>query len=72
MVQVWSNDIYRAAVHRVLAMDRLDRYSLPFFFNPDYSTGVFPLASMVDDFRPAKYRAVPWGEFRPRRRRRLR
>ena len=27
MMQVWSNDIYQAAVHRVLAMEKRDRFS---------------------------------------------
>jgi len=67
MIQVWSNDIYHAAIHRVLAMDRLDRYSLPFFFNPAYEAVVFPLAATVDDSRPANYRGIPWGEFRRKR-----
>jgi len=67
MIQVWSNDIYRAAIHRVLAMDRLDRYSLPFFFNPNYDAVVSPLATTLDHSRPANYRGIPWGEFRRRR-----
>jgi isopenicillin N synthase-like dioxygenase len=67
MIQVWSNDIYRAAIHRVLAMDRLDRYSIPFFFNPAYDAVVSPLEATVGDSRPANYRGIPWGEFRRRR-----
>lgn len=30
-VQVWTNDRYRAAVHRVLPMTRRDRTSIPYF-----------------------------------------
>lgn len=67
MIQVWSNDLYRAPVHRVSAMDRADRYSLPFFFNPAYDTVVAPLEATVNDSRPANYRAISWGEFRRRR-----
>ena len=33
MMQVWSNDIYQA-IHRGLAMDSKERYSLLFFFIP--------------------------------------
>jgi isopenicillin N synthase-like dioxygenase len=61
MVQVWSNDLYRAPVHRVLAMDRADRLSVPFFYNPSYSAQVAPLVG-----EPA-YRPIDWGEFRRRR-----
>ena len=38
MMQVWSNDVYHAPLHRVLAMDVCDRYSLPFFFDPGTHT----------------------------------
>ncbi len=67
MMQVWSNDIYRAAVHRVLAMDERDRYSIPFFFNPAAGTEVNPLPSVVTAERPARYRTVNWSDFRGQR-----
>lgn len=67
MMQVWSNDIYRAAMHRVLAMNSKDRFSIPFFFNPAGDTIVEPLPSTVDGARPARYRPIDWSEFRARR-----
>jgi isopenicillin N synthase-like dioxygenase len=67
MVQVWSNDRYRAPVHRVLAMNRSDRYSLPFFFNPGYEAVVAPLPTVVSASRPALYSGFSWGEFRRKR-----
>lgn len=67
MMQVWSNDIYQAAIHRVLAMDSRDRYSIPFFFNPSAQTEVAPLPSVVSDERPARYRAISWSDFRGKR-----
>jgi isopenicillin N synthase-like dioxygenase len=67
MMQVWSNDIYQAAIHRVLAMDAFDRYSIPFFFNPSESTSVSPLPSVVSSGRPSRYRAIQWSEFRGQR-----
>ena len=67
MMQVWSNDIYRAPVHRVLAMDARDRCSIPFFFNPTADTEVSPLPSVVTDERPARYRTISWAEFRSKR-----
>jgi len=66
-MQVWSNDSYQAAVHRVLPMESTDRYSIPFFFNPAAATEVSPLPSVVSDERPARYRPVNWAEFRGRR-----
>ena len=67
MMQVWSNDIYRAAIHRVRAMHERDRYSIPFFFNPSAETVVSPLPSTVSEARPARYRPIRWSEFRARR-----
>jgi len=67
MMQVWSNDIYQAAIHRVLAMEQKDRYSIPFFFNPSAATEVSPLPTVVTDERPAQYRTINWSDFRGKR-----
>jgi isopenicillin N synthase-like dioxygenase len=67
MMQVWSNDLYRAAIHRVLAMDTKDRYSVPFFFNPSARTTVEPLPSTVNENKPSHYRPIDWAEFRSKR-----
>lgn len=67
MMQVWSNDIYQAATHRVLAMESLDRYSIPFFFNPAAHARVSPLPTVVSDSRPGAYRSIDWAEFRGKR-----
>ncbi len=67
MMQVWSNDTYQAATHRVLAMENCDRYSIPFFFNPAAGARVSPLPTVVSDSRPAGYRPIDWAEFRGKR-----
>lgn len=64
IVQVWSNDQYRASLHRVAANADAERFSAPFFFNPAYETNYAPLPATVDRTRPARYRAINWGEFR--------
>lgn len=64
MIQVWSNDKYRAALHRVQAMNSVDRYSFPFFYNPAYSAVVAPLECAQS---PLHYQGIDWGEFRRRR-----
>jgi isopenicillin N synthase-like dioxygenase len=61
MVQVWSNDRYRAPPHRVLAMDWHERISIPFFYNPSYEADIHPLVG------EPRYRPLNWGEFRRRR-----
>jgi isopenicillin N synthase-like dioxygenase len=64
IVQVWSNDRYRAALHRVRASVDRARYSVPFFFNPAGHTIYAPLPTTVDRLSPPRYRPIRWGEFR--------
>ena len=65
MMQIWSNDRYRAARHRVRPTTDRPRYSIPFFFNPAYQTEVVPLVETGTE--PPRYRAVNWGHFRQAR-----
>jgi isopenicillin N synthase-like dioxygenase len=67
MMQVWSNDIYKAAIHRGLAMESRDRYSIPFFYNPSATTKVSPLSTVVSEERPKRYNTITWSEFRGKR-----
>ena len=67
MAQVWSNDAYRAPLHRVLAMEAQERLSLAFFFNPAYSAVISPLPATLRSDAPALYRDISWSEFRRRR-----
>ena len=63
-MQVWSNDIYRAAVHRVVPMASIGakhRYSTPYFFNPDKDAILEPLAS-ISAAEP-KYRSFTWQDY---------
>jgi isopenicillin N synthase-like dioxygenase len=64
IAQIWSNDEYRAGLHRVVASVEEPRYSIPFFLNPEYRTEYAPVPNMVTGDRPACYRPVNWGEFR--------
>jgi isopenicillin N synthase-like dioxygenase len=64
MAQVWSNDRYPAPLHQVLAMERHERLSLAFFFNPAYGAVIRPLPATVGATTPARYRDLSWSEFR--------
>jgi len=64
VVQVWSNDRYPAALHRVLASREALRYSAPFFFNPSADATYAPLTTACSDDDPPHYRPINWGEFR--------
>ena len=58
IVQVWSNDLYPAPLHRVIASPRAERYSAAYFFNPAYETHYAPFSA------PARYEPIHWGRFR--------
>ncbi|MFG0319692.1 MAG: isopenicillin N synthase family dioxygenase, partial [Planctomycetota bacterium JB042] len=66
VVQVWSNDRYRAPSHRVLADRERPRTSAPFFLNPSSSTTYAPLEGACRD-APPRYRPISWREFRAAR-----
>ncbi|KAG6585109.1 2OG-Fe(II) oxygenase superfamily protein [Phytophthora cinnamomi] len=61
LVQVWSNDKFKAPIHRVLATDKVDRFSAPFFYLPAYSVQVEPI--VVNEGEVANYRPFSWREF---------
>ena len=61
MVQVWSNDRFRAPVHRVLASGKQARYSAPFFYNPSYGTVCTPLVAQSEN---SHYKPISWRDFR--------
>jgi isopenicillin N synthase-like dioxygenase len=60
-MQVWTNDTYRAAVHRVLPMQGQARYSTPYFSNPSRDAVLEPLA-VLSKGAPV-YRAFTWREY---------
>ncbi|GER50418.1 2-oxoglutarate (2OG) and Fe(II)-dependent oxygenase superfamily protein [Striga asiatica] len=63
IIQVWSNDKYESVEHRVKVNSEKERLSIPFFFNPAFYTMVKPLAELLNDQSPGKYRAYNWGRF---------
>lgn len=60
-LQVWTNDRYRAAVHRVVPMTERSRYSIPFFSNPPRDCVIEPIDALAAG--DPRYRAFTWREF---------
>ncbi|NKB41614.1 MAG: hypothetical protein GKR86_11320 [Ilumatobacter sp.] len=60
-VQVWTNDRYRAAVHRVAPMTRCSRMSIPYFLHPARDALVEPITELVEGV--PRYRAFEWRSF---------
>ena len=58
-MQVWTNDRYRAAVHRVQPMSGGDRMSIPYFSTPPIERVIEPVAELADGaprYRPFVFR----------------
>ncbi|XP_058069274.1 protein DMR6-LIKE OXYGENASE 2-like isoform X1 [Magnolia sinica] len=63
IIQVWSNDRYESAEHRVSVNSGRERFSIPFFFNPAHHVMVKPLEELVSEENPTKYEEYNWGKF---------
>ena len=59
--QAWTNDLYRAAVHRVTPMTKQRRFSIPYFANPPRPSIIEPLPELSAD--GPRYRPFAWREF---------
>lgn len=57
-MQAWTNDRYRAAVHRVLPMTTQRRFSIPYFANPHRDSIVAPLPEL--SVGGTRYREFAW------------
>ncbi len=60
-MQVWTNDRYKAAVHRVVPMTEQSRFSIPYFSNPPRDCVIEPIAELAHP--GPRYRSFTWKEF---------
>ena len=63
MLARWTNDRYRATVHRVQSPRNRDRYSVPTFVNPSYDTVVECLPSCLGEGERPKYPRTTSGSY---------
>ncbi|KAE8667862.1 2-oxoglutarate (2OG) and Fe(II)-dependent oxygenase superfamily protein [Hibiscus syriacus] len=62
-LQVWSNDLYVSAEHRVVVNSQRERFSIPFFFFPSHYVTMKPLEELVNDKILMKYKEYNWGKY---------
>jgi isopenicillin-N synthase len=56
----WTNDTYKANLHRV-RFDDVERLSVPFFVEPGYNTQIESFTPHAP-YDPAKYETIPYGK----------
>jgi isopenicillin N synthase-like dioxygenase len=63
MIQRWTNDYYKATVHRVIPPKHETRCSLPFFFEPNFDAIVVPLDTFCSKNNPPRYEPFHFGDY---------
>jgi isopenicillin N synthase-like dioxygenase len=61
MMAQWTNDRFAATQHRVVSSPDRERYSIPFFFHPDFDTEVACLPSCQSADNPPRYAPTTTG-----------
>ena len=59
----WTNDRYLSTPHRVINRSGGERYSVPFFFNPNLDAMIETIPGCIDDAHPARYEPIRYEDY---------
>ncbi|CAG8696592.1 9356_t:CDS:10 [Acaulospora morrowiae] len=62
MLNVWTNDVYRSTLHRVIHKGNSYRVSVPFFYEPNFDAKIEPLKRCLEINPVKRYDSVIYGE----------
>lgn len=62
MLERWSNGLFRSTPHRVLTQGETERYSVPFFYEPNFDAHVACLDVCCSQNNPPKFEPTTSGE----------
>ncbi|XP_062108609.1 protein SRG1 [Humulus lupulus] len=62
-IEVLTNGRYKSVEHRAVTHKQKDRLSIVTFYAPSYEIEIGPLAELVDENNPCKYRRYNHGEY---------
>ena len=62
MMKLLTNDHFASALHRVVNRSNRQRFSVPYFFNPDYNTELSTLGQYIDEAHPAQFKPIHVGQ----------
>jgi len=63
MLRRWSNDRFRSTRHRARNETSVDRYAIPFFFDPRVDTVIDPVPSCIDDEHPKRHEPIVYRDY---------
>jgi len=59
----WTNNLFSSTVHRAINQSEKERYSIPYFFGPNYDTLIDTLPICIHSDRPTPYKPITAGEY---------
>ena len=63
MLQRWSNGLFISTPHRVINTSGKERYSCPFFYEPNINAKISPLPSCISMENQPKFESIVYGEY---------